>query len=487
MNHFVLRPIVTFASEWILPISLSPFLQKCSLIALVLLVFLISSSRVPLAYNIRNLTLRWKTTIMTALAFTAVIGLLTIMLAFVESMARLIEGSGRPGNVILLSQGTTDEVFSTLGYADAGDIENQPGIARTNDKPLCSRETYLIVNQPVRIIRPGRPQRRFQQLRGIEDPVISGKVHGLELYAGGNWFSDAGVEELPPDPSTGSTDIPAIQVVIGEGLAKELGSDRSNAEINAARNPDRLDVGDSFPLGSRIAIVKGIMKSAGTTYGSEIWAKRSVVAPLFGKNAYTSIVLQADTERESDRQVSDSPQVRQETQAGAASKLADFFNNEYAKTPLQAQVETDYYKNLSDTNAQFLYAITFVAAVMAIGGAFGVMNTMFAAVSQRIKDIGVLRLIGFPRRQILVSFLLESLVLAFAGGCLGCFLGSFANGWTANSIVSGQAGGKLIILKLIIGPDIIAIGLLLSLAMGGIGGLIPALSAMRLRALEALR
>ncbi len=103
-------------------------------------------------------------------------------------------------------------------------------------------------------------------------------------------------------------------------------------------------------------------------------------------------------------------------------------------------------------------------------GAFGVMNTMFAAVSQRIKDIGVLRLIGFPRWQILVSFLLESLVIALVGGILGCVLGSFANGLTANSIVSGQAGGKLIILKLVIGPDTIAVGVLLSLAMGGIGG-----------------
>ena len=112
---------------------------------------------------------------------------------------------------------------------------------------------------------------------------------------------------------------------------------------------------------------------------------------------------------------------------------------------------------------------------------------MFAAVSQRIKDIGVLRLIGFPRWQILVSFLLESLVIALVGGILGCVLGSFANGLTANSIVSGQAGGKLIILKLVIGPDTIAVGVLLSLAMGGIGGLVPALSAMRLRAIEALR
>lgn len=477
---------ILLGMSWELPFALSPRLQQCSLVALVVLIFLFSISVVPLNYNVRNLTVRWKTTIMTALAFTAVIGLLTVMLAFVEGMATLIEGSGRPGNIIILSQGTTDEVFSTLGYADSGDIENQPGIGRWNGKPLCSRETYLIVNQPVRILRPGRPERRFLQVRGIEDPLISGKVHGLELYVGGEWFSEAGVEELPADPQTGATGIPAIQVVIGEGMARELGGDRTEAEIAGAKNRERLDIGDQFALGSRTAIVKGVMRSAGTTYGSEIWAKRTVVAPLFGKNAYTSIVAQAGID-EADASLRENPLLKAEAMNASALALADFFNNDYTKTPLQAQVETDYYKNLSDTNVQFLYAITFVAAVMAIGGAFGVMNTMFAAVSQRIKDIGVLRLIGFPRWQILVSFLLESLVIALVGGILGCVLGSFANGLTANSIVSGQAGGKLIILKLVIGPDTIAVGVLLSLAMGGIGGLVPALSAMRLRAIEALR
>ena len=85
---------------------------------------------------------------------------------------------------------------------------------------------------------------------------------------------------------------------------------------------------------------------------------------------------------------------------------------------------------------------------MAVGGVFGVMNTMFAAISQRIKDIGVLRILGFARWQILVSFFLESLVLALVGGLLGCALGSLADGWTATSIVcSGQGGGKSVVLS----------------------------------------
>ncbi len=115
------------------------------------------------------------------------------------------------------------------------------------------------------------------------------------------------------------------------------------------------------------------------------------------------------------------------------------------------------------------------------------LNTMFAAVSQRIRDIGVLRLLGFPRRQILVSFLLESIMIAALGGLLGCALGSLAHGWSATSTVGGQGGGKTVVLEMLVTPGTIATGLALSLMMGIIGGLLPSLNAMRLTVLDTLR
>lgn len=151
-------------------------------------------------------------------------------------------------------------------------------------------------------------------------------------------------------------------------------------------------------------------------------------------------------------------------------------------------MESEYYKKLSQTNEQFLYAIIIVACIMAIGGSFGVMNTMYAAVSQRIKDIGVLQLMGFKRRHILVSFVLESLLLALFGGLLGCLIGLFADGWTANSVVSGSGGGgKSVVLELTVDGATLISGLMLAMVMGLIGGFLPAISALRLRALDALR
>jgi ABC-type antimicrobial peptide transport system permease subunit len=211
------------------------------------------------------------------------------------------------------------------------------------------------------------------------------------------------------------------------------------------------------------------MRSSGSTFGSEIWAKAALVAPQFGKsNLFTSIVLRT-------------------ADARAAEQLAKNMKN-YKKASLQAMTETEYFSKLNATNKQFLVAIIFVTVVMSIGGIFGVMNTMFAAIAQRTRDIGVLRLMGFARWQILSSFFIESMAIAVIGGLAGCALGSLTDGWTATSVVSGgQGGGKFVVLQLMVTRDTLAIGMLVTLLMGGLGGLLPALSAVRLTPLETLR
>ena len=101
--------------------------------------------KVPLNYSLRNLLVRWRTTLLTALAFMLVIGLMIVMLAFVNAMSHLTEKSGQPGNVIVLSDGAIDELFSNFKYSEASDVERQPGVMRDENKqPLCSRETYLV-------------------------------------------------------------------------------------------------------------------------------------------------------------------------------------------------------------------------------------------------------------------------------------------------------------------------------------------------------
>jgi ABC-type lipoprotein release transport system permease subunit len=429
-------------------------------------------------YNLRNLLVRWKITILTALAFTLVIGLLTVMRAVVSGMYKLTEGSGNPANVMVLADGATDELFSNLGYGDIKEIELRDGVARDEEnKPLASWEIYVLANQPIAQrpeTDPGlvgrwrqsasefffgkqdRRRRRFIQVRGVDDPARSGRVHNLPLQDGGAWFSPAGVERLPGGDS-------AIQAVIGEGLAKELGKDKGDGK-------QPLAPGDTFELGGRTWVVSGVMLSGGSTFDSEVWGKRDLVGSLYGKASYTTVVVRA-------------------RDADAAKALAADLTANYKKPAVNAKQEIEYYESLNTFNTGLLYAVRIVAVIMAVGGVFGVMNTMFAAISQRTRDIGVLRIVGYGRLHILVSFFVEALLLALLGGALGCLAGSLVDGASMTSIVSsGQGGGgKSVVLKLIVDGPVLLEGMIFALAMGCVGGLLPALSAMRLRPLDSLR
>jgi ABC-type lipoprotein release transport system permease subunit len=431
-----------------------------------LVVVFLPVAKVPVRYNLRNLQVRWKSTLVTGLAFTLVVGLLTVMLAFVNGMDRLTEGSGQPGNILILSQGAVDESFSDLPpgisvFHLPKDIQEQvrreKGDNGKSGKYWSVKEIYAVANQELPPSEAGEERERLLQIRGVDDPLLAGKVHGIELEKG-TWFSASGVNR-----QTGH-----YEIVLGDGIAKVLGSDRGGGALGP---------GDSITLGPRQWYVAGVMKPSGSVFGSEVWAKDELVARYFGHVkegavSYTSFVVR----------VKDPALVPQ---------AAEQIKKVTTQGTFEAFPEEEYYSKLSQTSQQFLGAITMVAFMMGFGGILGIMNTMFAAISQRTKDIGVLRLMGFSRGQILRSFLLESLVIAFLGGLVGCALGTLAHGWTATSFVSseaaGEAGGKIVVFQLVVDGSILAASMVFTLVMGAVGGLIPAVVATRLRPLESLR
>jgi ABC-type lipoprotein release transport system permease subunit len=407
--------------------------------------------KVPLSYNLRNLSVRWKTTLMTGLAFTLVTALLAVMLAFVNGMNRLTESSGQPGNVIVLSDGATDEVMSKL--PPGASVERLPHNvkqkvlhAADGKTYLATKEVYVIVSQPLQRVSGLGATRRLTQMRGLDDPEIASQVHSVTLVKG-RWFKSTGEPEI----------------VLGEGIAHDIAKDRGVAAIEPGT--------DEVELGPQRWKVVGIMKTAGTTFDSEIWASdRALATKTFGReNSYTSYAIRTAS-------------------ADDARFVAKEIKNWRAEWSFDAFPEPEYYAKFNLMTRIFMAAIIVVAVVMAAGGALGITNTMFAAISQRSKDIGVLRLLGFTRAQVLTSFLLESLVIALIGGLLGCVLGYLANGWTATSMLqSGMGGGRSVVLTLIVDLPTMAICLGFSLLMGAVGGLIPALTATRLRPLESLR
>ena len=441
----------------------------------------IPGPNVPLSYNFRNMMVRWKNTVVTSVAFVVVIGLLVTMIAFVAGMYRLTQSSGRPGNVMVLQDGATDESFSNL--PPGAEVELLPSDVRDlilrNDKGtyLATKEVYVIVNQPIPNAPSTGKQRRFVQMRGMHDGAVALAVHGVTIQDG-RLFSQEGIQAVKASANqkynetavtalggvaaaAAAPDDRAFEVVLGAGIAKELGHDRPGGPI---------ECGEILLIGGRKWVVVGIMSSANSSFASEVWCRATVLQEMFGRrNSYSSYVVATPNVAAARR---------------VAKELKDF-----KQVALEALPETEYFAKLSATNQQFLWMVIVVTVIMAIGGMLGVMNTMFAAISQRTKDIGVMRLLGYSRWQILVSFLIESLVIAFAGGILGCAVGYLSDGLTATSIVSGGqgGGGKSVILRLVVDWTTIGYGLLVTLIMGAVGGLVPALTAMRLKPLESLR
>jgi ABC-type antimicrobial peptide transport system permease subunit len=460
------------------------------------LVLLLLIGKVPLAYNFRYLWVRRRDTALTAVAFTVVVALVVVLLAFVNGMYKLNESTGVPGNVLVMSEGSTDELFSNLARGDATNVVNVKVTADQNGKPLgpggrgvgvaraarnadgslsrlpadtpvdkpgaiplASFESYIVMNQAVPTRPNEPPKRRFLQMRAFQDPRVGATVHNIELEPGGKWFTSNSVEAGEKGPDG----LEYLQCCVGEGASGLLAEDIGKTH---------LAVGDTFELGDRWWKVVGLMKTRGTTYGSEIWTGiESPVVRATGKgDKYTTLVL---------RMADDSDE--------SAKAMAYYLGEGYTEAKLKAFSEPEYYKELTKTNEQFLSAIVLMALIMAVGGIFGVMNTMFASIAARIKEVGVLRILGFKRWQILISFMIESLTIAFAGGLLGCLIGSLANGFEATSQLSSGQGGKSVTLTMQVDVQIIAGGLLFTLVMGRLGGLVPALSAMRMEILESLR
>ncbi len=520
-------------------------------------------------YNARNLVVRWPITLMLLAAFIMQVGIVVVMLAFVRGLEALTEGSSIPGNVIVMSEGSTDELFSNLGYSDISDVERLPLVLRDEStadrKPLASWEVYVVVNQPlpdavvnsrkfgckfasdslrvvelpkasffealaavasdpfsplaamsrakgpmesaglmagdevtkyndwpvashdelrrvmmgkqsgmitlgymrdgkagegqfsVEAIRVLERARRFLQVRGIDSPETSLKVHGFELLAG-KVFSEAGVRTI----NLNGSERTAVEAILGEGIARTLGED--------VDKPSLVE-GDLFYLGDSVQpfVVAGISSTSGSTFDSEIWAKQSLVGRKFGKNSFSTVVLRTQGAQE-------------------AASLSRELRDDFKKAAVRAQTEEEYYSSLNSTNKQFLYAISFVAAIVTVGGVLGLMNTMFAAISQRMKDIGVLRILGYSGFQVLAAFLCEALILAFIGGLLGCAAGSLADGFTANSIISsGQGGGKSVVLRMTVDGRIILYGMSVAMIIGLLGGALPAFNSTRIKPLDALR
>ena len=372
---------------------------------------------------------RRTTSLMTALGIALVVMVVVILLSFVTGLRQSLELVGEPGHWIVLSRGTTSEGESYIPREQADILRARPEIATdASGAALFSPEMVVPFNAAV-----NRPAIQFRaaSLRGVS-PVAYRVRRGLRLIAG-RW------------PAPGRD-----EMAIGRK--------------QAARFPE-LRVGSTFRYGRRTWTIVGIFADRGSALESEFWTDIDVLQQdARFENGYSSfhVVLKPGTE--------------------------ESFRNALTgdnRLTVDAYSEREFFAEQAKVADRLRELVLIVGLIVGTGAAFGGMNTMYAAVARRTREIGVLRTLGFSRESVLMCFLIESAILAVAGGVLGDLLAvalGLATGLNHRLMSVGA-----VVFSSVFTVDALWGGIMAALLIGVGGGLLPAWRAAHLPIIESLR
>jgi putative ABC transport system permease protein len=385
---------------------------------------------IPLYYNLRNVRVRWQVTVLAVGGIALVVAVFAVLMSMAEGFRAALRSTGRDDNAMIVQRGSASELTSAVPIADRNLIVVDDRIARGSDgQPLASWEWVVVIGlprasdgQPANVSLRAVTPRAFEVRGGIE--VVEGRAF------------TPGLDE----------------VMVGRKLTERIRG---------------LELGSSVKYEQKQFRIVGIFESQGGAFESEIWGDFDTFGAIFQRGAGSNslVVRMKDPAQipELDRFIRDQPQMQ-----------------------LQALSERKYYEEQAGSLSRILKGLaTFVAFVMGVGAVFGTMNTMYAIVAARTREIGTLRSLGFSRRAILLSFVIESVFLAGVGGVIGCMLAFPMNGFSTGT---GQTQSfSEIAFAFQLTPSTLGIALAFAVVMGVLGGLLPALRGARLPIPAALR
>jgi putative ABC transport system permease protein len=385
---------------------------------------------IPLAYNLRSTRLRWASTLVAVVGIAGTVGVFVAMLALARGFRATVASSGLPQNAIVQQSGADSEVTSAMAIDAVRVVEDAPQVARRGTEPLVSAEVVVIA--PLALRDTGSDAN--VQMRGVSPRVLAVRDN-VRIVAGR--FFQPGLYEM----------------VVGR---------------NAALAYTGLDLGASVRIGPGTWTVVGVFDSNGSAFDSELWADANVLNANYQRPAgvYQSVTARLRS---------------QDDFAGFEAALA-----RDPRVRVQAVREPAYYESQSRTVTTLITVLGgLVAAVMGVGAILGALNTMYSAVAERSREIAVLRALGFRRRSIVLSFVVESMWIALVGGIIGCLAVLPVNGITTGTM-NWQTFSHLSF-AFRITPGLLALGIGFALLMGLVGGLPPAIRAARANVATTLR
>jgi putative ABC transport system permease protein len=398
------------------------------------LVYAVVTSPIPLLYNFRSVLVRWRATSATVLGVALVVTVFVLMQAMAAGLVKSSQNTGDPRNVMIVRKGSTAESSSQVTREQFRVIQYWPEIERdARGRPLVSADLAIIISLPR---RDGTGEANVT-MRGVTPSGVALRPQ-VRLVAG-RWF------------------VP--------------GKREAAVSVKMAKRFAGCDLGQKFKTGGAELTVVGWFDGGDSAFDSEMWMDADEARSIFNRQNYSSVLCRVGG-------------------PAAAAALIQRIESD-KRMPLRADLETEYYAKQTRTALPIKILGEFLATAMSIGAVFAAMNTMYASVGARTREIGTLRVLGFRRRMILASFNLEGALLAGLGGLLGSGLALLAQ---TVCVALGVRFGTLsfntfseVIFQFRITPLLIAQGMMFALVVGIVGSLLPAIRAARLPVIAALK
>ena len=384
---------------------------------------------IPFSYNLRSVLGRPWATLATAVGIGMVVAILVLALALANGFQAALVETGSPSNVIVMRKGADSELSSGVSREGANIIRALPDVAAGADgRPLVSPEVLVLINQ------------ERQNGRGTSNVTIRGvDREGLALR---DKVRIVAGRDIAPG---------AAEVIVGKRIAGRF---------------EGFHLGDRVRLSQRDFTVVGHFTAEGSGFESEVWGDNAVLMPVLRGDVFQSVTFRM---KDPARFAAIKQQLEADPRLG-----------------VQLKRESDYYADLAGTLATTMrVAGIFIVIIMAVGAIFAAMNTMFASIGSRSREIATMLTLGFGPGAIMLAFLVESILIAFAGGVIGCLLALPING-TATSTTNFSTFSE-IAFAFQITPMILGIGIVFARGLGVVGGILPAWKASRQPLAAAMR
>ncbi|NQD36955.1 ABC transporter permease [Permianibacter sp. IMCC34836] len=386
-------------------------------------------SSIPFSYVWRNLRTRKLTTLLTAGGMALVVFVYATVLMLEAGLAETLIATGSPDNVTVIRKGSQTEAQSVVDRNQAAIIESNAHVATDRDgsKLLAKESVVLISLQKRGTVKPANVVIRGTNKAGL---VLRPQVQIVQ----GRMFRPGSAE-----------------VIAGRAIAERF---------------QGAGLGETIRFGQRDWVVVALFDAGKTGFNSEIWADSELMMQSFRRSVFSAATFKL-------------------TESGQFDAVVKELDADPRLT-VEAKRETQFYADQSRVMALFIrYLGVTLSVIFSLGAVIGAMITMYAAVANRVAEVGTLRAIGFNRRAVMTAFLVEALLLSLVGGVVGLVLASGMQFFTI-STMNWQTFSELAF-SFSLTPGIVIKALIFSLIMGLLGGFLPAARAARLNIVDALR